>query len=40
MISGNYFIEIDSLKKDKLKAIYNEIIKLKKTTNISKLREV
>lgn len=40
MISWNYFIEIDSIKKDKLKAIYNEIIKLKKTTNISKLREV
>ncbi|MDD3793264.1 MAG: hypothetical protein PHI37_00430 [Candidatus Gracilibacteria bacterium] len=40
MISGNYTIKIDSVKKDKLKLIYNEIIKLKKTTNISKLREI
>ncbi|MDD2908034.1 MAG: hypothetical protein PHH98_05335 [Candidatus Gracilibacteria bacterium] len=40
MISGNYFVEIDSIKKEKLKIIYNEIIKLKKTTNISKLREI
>ncbi|MDR1988468.1 MAG: hypothetical protein LBQ24_07270 [Candidatus Peribacteria bacterium] len=27
-------------KKEKLKQIYNEIIKLKKSTNISKLREI
>lgn len=31
---------VPSEKKEKLKQIYNEIIKLKKSTNISKLREV
>lgn len=40
MISSNYLIYLDSWKKEKLKIIYNEIIKLKKTTNISKLREI
>ncbi|MDD3145234.1 MAG: hypothetical protein PHV23_03945 [Candidatus Gracilibacteria bacterium] len=39
MISSN-LIQIDSGKKEKLKIIYNEIIKLKKSTNISKLREI
>jgi hypothetical protein len=27
-------------KKDKLKTLYNSIIKIKKTTNISKLKEI
>ena len=39
MISSN-LIKIDSWKKEKLKFIYNEIIKLRKSTNISKLREI
>jgi len=40
MISGQWIITIDQIKAEKLKIIYNEIIKLKKSTNISKLREV
>ncbi len=38
--SWNYLIEIDNEKREKLKNVYNEIIKLKKSTNIAKLREV
>lgn len=40
MISSNNLIDLDSQKKEKLKSIYNEIIKLRKSTNISKLREI
>lgn len=40
MLSNEYNINIDSNKKDKLKLIYNEIIKLKKSTNIYKLKQV
>ncbi len=40
MVHGTSFIKVDPILKDKLKIIYNEIIKLKKTTNISKLREI
>lgn len=40
MIYWTSFIKVDTILKDKLKLIYNEIIKLKKTTNISKLREI
>jgi len=38
--SWNYLIEIDNETRDKLKNVYNEIIKLKKSTNIAKLKEV
>lgn len=40
MISGQWIILLDQIKIEKLKIIYNEIIKLKKSTNISKLREI
>jgi hypothetical protein len=32
--------EVDFEKKDKLKTLYNSIVKIKKTTNINKLKEV
>lgn len=40
MISWQWLIIVDQTKIEKLKIIYNEIIKLKKSTNISKLREI
>lgn len=40
IISWDYLIEIENDKKEKLKQVYNEIVKLKKSTNIAKLKEV
>ncbi len=40
IISWDYLIEIDNQKKEKLKQVYNEIVKLKKSTNIAKLKEI
>jgi len=39
-LSWESWINIDSKKSDKLKIVYNEIIKLRKSTNISKLKEI
>ncbi len=38
LISGSSWIDIDLEQKEKIKNIYNSIIKLKKSTNISKLK--
>lgn len=40
IITWSYLSDINDNKKDKLKVIFNEIIKLKKSTNINKLREI
>ncbi|RAL57916.1 hypothetical protein BLD25_01000 [Candidatus Gracilibacteria bacterium GN02-872] len=40
MILGNSIVKLDLEQKQKLENIYNSIIKLKKSTNISKLREI
>ncbi len=40
IISWNYPVKFSQEKIEKLKQIYNEIIKLKKSTNISKLKEI
>ncbi len=40
MLDGTTPIEIDDEQKERLKNVFNSIIKLKKSTNISKLKEV
>lgn len=40
IVSWEYLPNIDLDTKEKLKQVYNEIVKIQKTTNISKLREV
>lgn len=40
LLSGEAKIELDYDQKEKLKTIYNSIVKFKKTTNISKLKEI
>jgi hypothetical protein len=40
LLSGESEIELISEQKDILKNIYNSIVRLKKTTNISKLKEI
>ena len=40
LISGTSWIILDDKTKEKIKNIYNSIIKLKKSTNLSKLKEI
>ncbi|MDP2090415.1 MAG: hypothetical protein Q8K30_02355 [Candidatus Gracilibacteria bacterium] len=40
LLTGDTQIEIDIEQKEKLKNIYNSIIKFKKSTNVSKLKEI
>lgn len=40
LLSWNSWINLENDKLEKLKAVYNEIIKLRKSTNISKLKEI
>jgi len=40
IVEENEIKDLDISKKEKLKEIYNLIIKLKKTTNINKLKEI
>ncbi len=40
LLSWTSWIDIDLNQKDKLKIVYNSIIKLKKTTNLAKLKEI
>jgi hypothetical protein len=40
IIIGEEELDLDIDQKEKIKEIYNSIIKLKKTTNISKLKEI
>jgi len=40
LLSNNSPISLDSEQQEKLNTIYNSIIKFKKSTNISKLKEI
>jgi len=40
VIENSQFYDINPLQKEKLKEIYNSIVKIKKSTNISKLKQI
>jgi len=40
LIENKEIANLDIEQKEKLKTVYNSIIKIKKTTNINKLREI
>jgi hypothetical protein len=40
LIENKEISDLDSIQKEKLKTVYNSVIKIKKTTNVNKLKEI